>query len=418
MHIIPEQWMGLTATVIFAATYLGIAAGCVPRLALDRTGIALLGSIAMVATGALAMPQALQALDAPTLLLLYALMVVSAQFRVGGFYTWTVLQLRRFMPREKLFLLLVMAVTAVMSAVLVNDVICLAFTPVLAVALLQAGLNPVPFLIGMAMASNIGSAATIIGNPQNMLIGQMGRLAFGPFLAWCGVPSLISLALAYGIIVGFYRGRLQGAPPSDSAAVAWPQFNRRQSIKGLLATGALILLFFTRLPRELTALSIAGLLLCSRQMRTRDMLEQVDWHLLTLFCGLFIVIGGFMLTGLPAALVADLKGCGIDLHNLYVLAGLSALLSNAVSNVPATMLIVQFLNPAHVTEWYVLALASTYAGNLITIGSIANLITIEQARQYGITIGFKEHARIGIPVTIVSLLVTLGWIWLRTEFCH
>ena len=174
------------------------------------------------------------------------------------------------------------------------------------------------------------------------------------------------------------------------------------------------MLFFTHIPRELSALSIAGLLLCSRQMRTRDMLEQVDWHLLTLFCGLFIVIGGFMLTGMPAALVAGLKGRGIDLHNLYVLTGVSALLSNVVSNVPATMLMVRFLNPARVTEWYALALASTFAGNLITIGSIANLITIEQARHYGITIGFKEHARIGIPVTIMSLLVTILWIRLRT----
>src|ERR1035437_5072731 len=234
MHVTPEHWLGWVATGIFAVTYLGVAVGGVPGLAIDRTGIALLGAIAMVATGALAMPQALHALDAPTLLLLYALMVVSAQFRVGGFYTWTVLQLRRFMPREKLFLLLVMAVTAVMSAVLVNDVICLAFTPVLAVALLQAGLNPVPFLIGMAMASNIGSAATIIGNPQNMLIGQMGHLEFGPFLAWCSVPSLISLALTYGTIAWHYRGRFQGTPPARTGAVSWPQFNRRQSIKGLL----------------------------------------------------------------------------------------------------------------------------------------------------------------------------------------
>ncbi|MFH1477266.1 MAG: anion transporter [Verrucomicrobiota bacterium] len=414
MHLIPGHWLSLVATGIFALTYLGVAIGGVPGLAIDRTGIALLGAIAMVATGALAMPQALHTIDAPTLLLLYALMVVSAQFRVGGFYTWTVLRLSRFITREKLFLLLVMVVTAVMSAILVNDVICLAFTPVLAVALLQAGLNPVPFLIGMAMASNIGSATTIIGNPQNMLIGQMGHLAFGPFLAWCGIPALVSLALAYGLIVWIYRGRFQGTPAAHTGTASWPQFNRHQSIKGLLATGALIVLFFTSIPRELTALSIAGLLLCSRQMRTRDMLEQVDWHLLTLFCGLFIVIGGFMLTGLPAALVMDLKGYGIDLHNQYVLAGISALLSNVVSNVPATMLIIQFLNPAHVTEWYVLALASTFAGNLITIGSIANLIMIEQARRYGISIGFREHARVGIPVTIVSLLVTISWIWLRT----
>lgn len=413
MDWIPGHWMGLVAGGIFAITYLGVAVGGMPGLAIDRTGIALLGAIAMVATGVLSMPQALQAIDAPTLLLLYALMVVSAQFRVGGFYTWTVLQLRQFMPRATLFLLIVMTVTAVLSAILVNDVICLAFTPVLTVSLLQAGLNPVPFLIGLAMASNIGSAATIIGNPQNMLIGQMGHLEFGPFLAWCSAPSLISLALAYGTIVWLYRGRFQGIQPAHTEAISWPQFNRRQSIKGLLATGALIVLFFTHIPRELTALSIAGLLLCSRQMRTRDMLEQVDWHLLTLFCGLFIVIGGVMLSDAPAALVADLQQHGIDIHNLYVLTGLSALLSNVVSNVPATMLIIQFLSPSNVTEWYVLALASTYAGNLITIGSIANLITIEQARTYGVIIGFKEHARIGIPVTALSLLVVIVWIWLR-----
>ncbi|MBI2437823.1 MAG: anion transporter [Lentisphaerae bacterium] len=404
----------MVATGIFFATYLGVAMGGVPGLAIDRTGIALLGAIAMVATGALAMPQALRAIDAPTLLLLYALMVVSAQFRVGGFYTWTVLRLSRIITREKLFLPIVMAVTAILSSILVNDVICLAFTPVLAVTVLQAGLNPVPFLIGMAMASNIGSAATIIGNPQNMLIGQMSRLEFAPFLAWCGVPSVISLALAYGVIAWLYRGRFQGIPPAHTGAACWPQFDRRQSIKGLLATGALIVLFFTHIPRELTALSIAGLLLCSRQMRTRDMLEQVDWHLLTLFCGLFIVIEGIMLTGMPAVLVADLQRHGSDIHNLYLLTVFSAVLSNVVSNVPATMLIIQFLNPARVTEWYVLALASTYAGNLITIGSIANLITIEQARTYGVIISFKEHARIGIPVTALSLLVTIAWIWLRT----
>ncbi|MDD5677351.1 MAG: anion transporter [Kiritimatiellae bacterium] len=412
MDWIPQHWMGLVAAGIFTATYLGVAVGGVPGLAIDRTGIALLGAIAMVATGVLSMPQALHAIDTPTLLLLYALMVVSAQFRVSGFYTWTVLLLRRFMPRETLFLLIVMVVTAILSSILVNDVICLAFTPVLAVSLLEAGLNPVPFLIGMAMASNIGSAVTIIGNPQNMLIGQMGRLAFRPFLAWCSIPSLISLALAYGTIVWLYRGRFRGITPARAAAASWPQFNRRQSIKGLLATGALVVLFFTHIPRELTALSIAGLLLCSRQMRTRDMLEQVDWHLLTLFCGLFIVIGGVMLSGAPAALVADLQRRGIDIHNLYVLTGISALLSNVVSNVPATMLIIQFLNPAHVAEWYVLALASTFAGNLITIGSIANLITIEQARTYGVIISFREHARVGVPVTILSLLVVLFWIWL------
>lgn len=415
MHLIPETWLGIIAVGIFLVTYAGVALGGIPGLALDRTGIALLGAIAMVATGVLSMTTALQAIDAPTLLLLYALMVVSAQFRVGGFYTWIVLRLSRLIQREKTFLLIVMLVTAGLSAILVNDVICLAFTPVLAVSLLRAGLNPVPFLIGMAVASNIGSAATIIGNPQNMLIGQMGRLHFGGFLQWCGLPSVASLFAAYGIVVWVYRRTFRIRTTGNVSALAdWPTFDRHQSIKGIIATLVMIGLFFTSLPRELTALSVAGYLLCSRQMRTRDMLEQVDWHLITLFCGLFIVIGGFQITGLPTAWVVGLQRLGIDLHNLYLLSFIAVALSNIVSNVPAVMLLITFLNPAQPQEWYTLALASTYAGNLITIGSIANLIMIEQAQRFGITISFREHARIGVPVTLLSLLIALLWIAWQT----
>ncbi len=414
MHWVSDAWLAPAATVIFALTYAGVAAGGIPGLTLDRTGIALLGAIAMVTAGGLSMTAALSAIDAPTLLLLYALMVVSAQFRAGGFYTRTVLVLGRCIGRPRLFLLIVMAVSAVLSAVLVNDVVCLAFTPVLVVTLLRAGLNPAPYLIGLAVASNIGSAATIIGNPQNMLIGQIGRLAFGPFAAWCAPPAAAALVLAYGLLLVIYRGRLRGAAPARDLAGAWPEFDRWQSAKGLAAAGVLVALFFTRLPRELTALSVAGLLLCSRRLRTRDLLDQVDWHLITLFGGLFVVIGGVMATGLPAAGMAALDRAGLPLRNPALLTLAAAALSNLVSNVPAVMLLVQFLEPADPRPWYVLALAGTFAGNLVTLGSIANLIVIEQARAYGVRLGFREHARIGIPVTLGSLVLVLLWIRLRT----
>ncbi len=414
MDRILANFSDYAAITVFAVTYFGVAIGGIPGLALDRTGIALLGAIAMVATSALSMPEALHAIDASTVLLLYALMVVSAQFRVGGFYTWTALKLGRFIDRERLFLLIVMLVTAILSALLVNDVVCLAFTPVLAMSLLRSGLNPIPYLIGMAAASNIGSAATIIGNPQNMLIGQMGRLDFGAFLGWCLAPSLVSLIGAYSIILLIYRKRLRQAHlPQPVAAADWPSFNRRQSIKGLLATAILIALFFTHIPRELTALAIAGLLLCSRQMRTLDMLKHVNWHVITLFCGLFVVIGGFVATGAPGMLVEAMEKAGLQISNLYFLAGFSALLSNIVSNVPAVMLLTKFISAAHPVPWYVLALASSYAGNLLTVGSIANLITIEQARQHGIIIGFKEHARAGVPITLLSLGIMALWIFLQ-----
>lgn len=403
------------AVFIFILTYIGVALGEIPGLALDRTGIALLGALAMVVSGVVSEKAALLSVDYPTIVLLYGLMVVSGQLRLGGFYTWVALKISGLTHRPAAFLFIVMLVSAALSAIMVNDIICLAFTPILAVAMLRAGLNPVPYLLGLAVASNIGSAATIIGNPQNMLIGQVGALHFGSFLLWCAPPALASLLLSYAVIEFLYRGRFKGAASAVGAQHEnWPPLNRHQSTKGLAATAILILLFFTPVPRELSAMTIAGLLLCSRRMQTRQILDLVDWHLITLFIGLFVVIAGIQTTNLPALAVEWLKVHGVDIRNLYVFALVSNLLSNLVSNVPATMVLVNFTDAGSPVSWYVLALATTFAGNLFTIGSIANLIVIEQAKTYGINISFREHARVGVPVTLVSMMVLLAWIWLRS----
>ena len=401
---------------IFVLTYLGVALGHFPGLALDRTGIAMLGAIAMVAAGVMSTHEAFHSVDMPTLLLLYALMVVSAQLRLGGFYGWAALHLNRFMDRPIWFLALLMAVSGGLSAVLTNDIICLTFTPIVTVALLRAGLNPIPFLLGLAMATNIGSAATIIGNPQNMLIGQTAHLNFGAFLCWCLPPAVIALIVAWGFLVWLYRERFHApagrvVTDESNGAVA---YDAHQSRKGLLAVAILIALFFTSLPRELVAITVAGWLLCSRKMATSWILGLVDWHLLTLFCGLFVVIHGLELTGFPAQLPAWLLAHGWDVHHLPGLTLVTGVLSNLVSNVPAVMLLTRLLPGASPETNYVLALASTFAGNMLVIGSIANLIVIEQAKKMGVTISFREHARAGIPVTLLSFLVILAWIWLRT----
>ena len=407
--------MDYLALIIFLLTYAGVALGGIPGLALDRTGIALLGAIAMVVTEVLPTSAALASIDASTILLLYALMILSAQFRLAGFYTRVALRICDLLNRPRRFLLILMLVSAALSAVLANDIVCLAFTPVLAVALLRSGLNPIPFLVGLAAASNIGSAATIIGNPQNMLIGQVAHLHFARFFLWCAVPSALSLAAAYLIILRLNRRGFGGAPAqAGPAAHDWPEFDFHQSRKGVIAAVILMALFFTPVPRELSAIAVAGVLLCSRRLRSGTILGLVDWQLITLFCGLFIVIRGIEITGLPAAAVARLAGAGIDIHNLNILTVLACLVSNVVSNVPAVMLFTKFLDPARPTEWYVLALASTFAGNLLTIGSIANLITIEQASRYGIRITFRDHARLGIPITAASIGITLLWVWVRT----
>lgn len=398
---------------IFIATYIGVAIGRVPWLALDRTGIALLGAIAMVVSGAISLNRAAASIDAATILLLFGLMIVSAQLRLGGFYTRVAGALAAYRVGPRVFLLNIMLVSAVLSALLANDIVCLAFTPVLVVSLRRARRNPLPYLIGLAVASNIGSAATIIGNPQNMLIGQVGQLDFGRFSTWCGPPALLALLGAFGIICRGYRKTFDLPAAVSFREVSWPVFNRWQTAKGLAAVVILILLFFTRLPREIVAMAVAGVLLCSRRLKSRQIVELVDWYLIALFFALFVVIQAVADAGLPAAAMDILAPLGIDLSNLYILSLVSTLMSNLFSNVPAVMLLTRFLDPTDPFQWQTLALSSTFAGNLITIGSIANLIVIEQARLYGVEISFREHARIGVPVTLFSLLVLVAWIWVR-----
>ncbi len=404
----------MLAGTIFLLTYAGVALGRIPGLTIDRTGIALIGAIGMIVSGVVPIEKGVQAVDVPTILLLYALMVISAQLRLGGFYTWTALRMTAFLKRPRFFLLLTMLVSAVLSSLLANDIVCLAFTPVLSAVLLNAGLNPLPFLLGLAVSSNIGSAATIIGNPQNMLIGQVYQLHFSRFLYWCAPPSLLALAAAYLLIFALYRRRFVNNRPTAllTGKNQWPDFNRWQSFKGLTAILLLIFLFFTPIPRELSAIGLAGILLCSRKMKSRHMLELIDWHLITLFCALFVVNQGLAMENIPAMFMETIGRQGVALDSLPVLAGLSALLSNLVSNVPAVMLLIHFLDPGNPIQCYVLAVSSTFAGNLIVIGSIANLIVIEQARNCGIEISFKRHAAVGIPVTILSLTILIGWIYM------
>jgi len=402
----------MTALIIFTLSYAGIALGKIPGLTIDRTGIALLGAIAMVVFGGISPESAFHAIDLTTILLLYSLMILSAQFRLGGFYTWIARKIIPYSSRPNLFLLVIMAASASLSAILANDIVCFAFTPILAGALIKARLNPLPYLLGLAVSSNIGSAATIIGNPQNMLIGQTGNLDFWEFFLWCGPPSLLSLLFSCFIILWLYRGRVHLADEHATLpdnTIEQP-FNSWQTTKGLIALMVLLFLFLLPFPREISAIGIAGVLLCSRKMKTRDITSLIDWHLISLFSALFILIHGLSESGYLHAAIEQLKILGVNLHSLPLLTGVSVVLSNVFSNVPAVMLLAGALDPQQPLQWYTLSLASTFAGNLFLLGSIANLIVVEQANAAGIRLTFLQHARVGIPVTAASLLILLFWI--------
>ena len=310
------------------------------------------------------------------------------------------------------FLILLMLATAGLSAFLNHDIVCFVFTPIVAAALLKKRLDPVPFLIALAIASNIGAAATLVGNPQGMMISQIGGLKFGPYVAWCFVPVLFALLCACGITWLLWRGRasLQEAQVVQTST-QYP-FNLAHTIKGLVILAVVIGLFFTNLPKEVVALTAAGIHLASPKYRTFDLLQLVDWQILVLFMGLFVVTGAFQATGCGEQAVRWLSRGGLNLDSPRVLAVTTAALSNLINNSAAVMLLLKVADVARPPAAYVLSLANSLGGSLIVVGSVANIIVVQKAREMGIEISFRSFARIGIPVTVAALAGLLGWITL------
>lgn len=395
---------------VFVLTYLGIAVGRIPGFKLNRAGIALLGAIGMMVLGGITTTQVVSLVNWPMIALLFGFFVLSAQLRLSGFYDLAAHAISKRLGHPAKFLLILMAATAGLSAFLNHDIVCLAFTPVVTVALLKERLDPVPFLVAMALASNIGAAATLIGNPQDMLIGETAHLDFGSYILWCLPPVLASLGAAYGIIWWMSRKGLRrrsGKGPVRSS-IEYP-YNRAHTIKGLVILAVVVALFFTSIPKEIIALAAAGIHLASRKFRTEDLLGKVDWEVLVLFVGLFAVTGAFQTTGDGDLVVAWLARAGFDLNLPVNLTLTTAVLSNMINNSAAVMFLLKVVDLTKPNTAYLLALANSFGGSLLIAGSVSNLIVAQQAREMGVTLSFKAFARLGVPVTLVSLGLLLAW---------
>jgi Na+/H+ antiporter NhaD/arsenite permease-like protein len=418
--------------LIFLIVYAGIALGTIPFTRLSRPAIALLGAIAVVALDRLSFGEATAGgaglshgiIDWTTLALLFALMLLSASLRLAGFYVRIVRLVLDHAHKPWTLLIGIVAASALLSAIFANDIICLAFTPVLATALLHANKNPMPYLIALATSSNIGSAATIIGNPQNMLIGQSAHLHFGHFAAVVSPLVLVCLVLNILVVAYVYRRELFTAVPrpeeagtggtqGDPPAFAPPPVRPWHITKALLITAGLVLCFLlTPIPREITALVACGLVLISRTQDPRKLFALIDWELILLFIGLFVVIGNVQKHGLLDPLLADLSA-HVNLYAPLPFSAVTLVLSNLVSNVPAVLLLKPGRPiPAGPSDpitftWYLLAVVSTFAGNLTLLGSIANLIVAEQARPHGIVISFREYLKVGLPLTLLTTLLAI-----------
>ena len=404
------------AILIFLLVYLAMALGHLPFFRVDRTGAAVVGALAMIATGRITDAEAWAAIDYHTIGLLFGLMVVAGAFTVSGFYAFVARRVATLQVSPPVLLALLVLTAGVLSALLTNDVVVVAMTPLLVSITLSRGLNPTPFLLGFCFAANTGSAATLIGSPQNMIAAQVLGLSFTGFLKVALLPALLSLPLVWAVVGLIYRGRwtLQSGQRGTAAPVAAPAFDRRETMKAAAVTAAVIAAFvLTKWNHDLVALAAAAVMLVNRQVSSKDVLRQVDGNLLLLLMGLFVVNAALARTGLLQTLITDLRGAGVSLSDPATVYGTVAVLSNLIGNNPAVMLLAPFLPHGGTVGplGAALALGTGFSSNVIVFGSLAGIIVVEQAAARGITISLGEFCRAGVPVALACL--AMGYVWIR-----
>ena len=433
----------IVAIAVFALTYMLISGRRLKILPLNRPAAALLGTVLMVVTGVITPERAYRAVDYDTLVLLLGMMLISAYLHMSGFFGWAAdwtLKVAKT-PRQLLFYLIF--TSGGLSAMLVNDTVCLMVTPLVVAIIVRSGLPLLPYLLALAMSANLGSLATLVGNPQNMIIGHLSGISFIRFSASMVPVAVAGLLIQYVMLSMGFRHILSSATIRRTGESSMPPHEgnpksgsnnrarsshavRRRGLKGTVVIpaaeiqldrglmtltlgvlGLVFIGFLAGLNLAWTALAGGSLVMVLARRDTHEVLKLVNWHLLVFFASLFVVVDALNGTGLPDQayrLVQGLFGSTSSTQGLN-LTWFSALGSNVFSNVPFVLVagkwIGNFTNPE--LMWKVLALATTFAGNLTLLGSVANLIVVESARDY-VEVGFWDYARFGIPITVLTTL--------------
>ncbi|MEN6525658.1 MAG: SLC13 family permease [Candidatus Polarisedimenticolia bacterium] len=406
------QAPGWLLFAIIAATLVGVAVGSCPRLRMNRATIALAGGAALVVGGGIGFEAALRAVDLGTLALLFAMMIVAANLRLAGFFQLAARWAARRARTPRRLLALVILLSGLLSALFLNDTVVLMFTPLVLELCVALERRPAPYLIGLAAAANIGSAATITGNPQNILIGVSSKIPYLRFAAALAPVAAVGLVAAWGTIVLLYRAEFRGGPFAARAELRARPL-RPTLYKSLGATALMLAGFVAGVPTPLAALAAAALLVVTRRLKPERVFREVDWSLLVFFAGLFVVTGAIESTGLSARLFA--AALPLAESGALPFSAVTAALSNVVSNVPAVMLFRPLVPgfPCPERSWLLLAMASTFAGNLTLLGSVANLIVAESARARGFKLSFVEYLKAGVPITVVTTVLGALWLSLR-----
>ena len=415
MHSVPSVVFShaqqIAAYIIFIASYLVFAIGKFPGLKIDRPGAAIIGAVAMIASGVVHARDALHFIDFPTLVLLFSMMLIVGNLHLVGFFEWNAaFVLERLHPAQ--LLPAVIFTAGFLSAFFVNDIVCLVMVPFVLSIAKRMQLEPLPYLLAVATASNVGSVATITGNPQNMLIGSFSGIHYRQFLFELGPVAFVGLFLDWAVLHWVYV-RKSPTLLRKEEKIALPPLDLSHLTKPAIVVTAVVVGFFSGVPPAMMAALGAAALLITRTIEPRKLYEEVDWGLLVFFVGLFLIVGGAENTGIVGKLLEIAEHLNLQHMGSFVVT--VTILSNIVSNVPAVMLLKSlipgFAN-AH-TAWLALAMSSTLAGNLTITGSVANIIVVETAKPE-IEIGFWDYFRVGLPITIATLV--FGSVWLA--FLH
>ncbi len=392
---------------VVAVVYGLLAFGGLPPFRFDRTGIAIMGAAVLLLAGAISFDAAAAAVDYRTIVFLFGMMIVGANLRLAGFFRLVTAGALKWAHSPRQLLGVTVFVPGFLAAFFINDVVCLVCTPLILQITQQRRLPPVPYLVALATAANIGSAATVSGNPQNMLLASFGQVPYSTFAFYLSPLAAAGLIVDYAILSFLFRRELD-IPVPASPLHPVRRVHKALLYKSTFAALVTVALFFAGLPVAEVSLGAAAWLLATRRVRPEKIYREIDWPLLVMFAGLFVVVGAFEHAGLDRWLLpywSTLQQWG---PAALVLA--TTVLSNMVSNVPAVMVlkpvVVQSADPMGTA--LLLAATSTFAGNLLTMGSVANLIVLEQARRAGVIVSLREYARVGIPVTVATLLLTVA----------
>lgn len=399
----------MVAAFLLAFTYLALSVGRVPGLRSDRLAACIIGGVLTVALGVLSLREAQDAVDAPTIGLLFGMMVLSAAVEVSGAFGLAGYWITRAARGPRGLLVAVAVASAVLSAFLINDVVCIALTPLVLHVAERLRRDPRPYLLALATASNVGSVATITGNPQNILIGSLSHVSYARFARTLAPVAVVSLIIDVAVIALVFRREL-AEPLVALADEKPPAVYRRWVYKSSVVIGAVLVAFALGVPPVLAALVGASAMLVTRAVHPKRLYVRVDWTLLALFVGLFVVVAGAERAGLAGRALRLLQPLHPD--SVWGLTAITAVLSNLVSNVPAVMVLKSTIPqlPHPDSAWLTLAMASTLAGNLTLPGSIATIIVVERARGSA-RISFWDFAKVGVPSALASL--AFGALWLR-----